>query len=85
MIKRLIFGVIWFAAFYLTACLLIAAVSFVIACIHDPANALKEGHEAAISEMNSVRAYIIAGAVALSMIGAWAGILPGTGKNRIDR
>ncbi len=80
MMKRVISGIAWCAAIYFVLCLLIGAITGVIAGVIDPANALKAGHEAAIRTVSSVRVYIIAGAVALSAIGTWAGILPGTGE-----
>jgi hypothetical protein len=78
MVKRILFGFLWCVGFYFAGCALVGAVAGAIAGAKDPANASQVGAMAGTSAVEALHVYIFAGAVLLSVVGSWAGLLPGT-------
>ena len=78
MSKRILFGVLWFIVFYFAGCIVVGAIAGAIAGAQDPANASDAGAIAGTRAVEDLHLYIVGGAVLLSGVGAWAGLLPGT-------
>jgi hypothetical protein len=78
MIKRILFGFLWFVVLYLAGSFLVGAIAGAIAGAKNPANASQVGAVAGAAAVAAFRLYIFAGAVLLAVVGAWTGFLPGT-------
>ena len=85
MLKRVLFGVLWCVVIYFLACILTGAVAGAIAGSRDSANASAVGAQAGAKAVADLRGYIFAGAVGLSAIGTWAGVLPGTRSKQPEK
>ena len=81
MLKRILFGMLWFVVLYMGACMITGAVAGAIAGSRDPANASAAGYQAGQQVVLSLRGYFLLGALALSVIGTSLGVLPGTRKS----
>lgn len=83
MVKRLLFGLLWFVVLYLLACCITGGIAGGITGSQDPANAtFGAGAKAGAEAVSALRGYLLAGSVLLSALGTWAGILPGTGVKK---
>lgn len=78
MLKRIVLGVLWCVVFYFGACMITGAVAGAIAGGSDPNNAAEAGAQAGFQAVTALRGYYAIGAVVLSGLGTWAGVLPGT-------
>lgn len=84
MVKRVVFAVLWSLVFYFAGSVLVGALAGAIAGAKNPVNASEVGAMADTAAVEAFHLYIFSGAVLLSAVGAWAGVLPGTlGKKRI--
>jgi hypothetical protein len=78
MVKRILFGVLWFVVMYMGACMITGAIAGAIAGSKDPEHASVVGRQAGQQVVLGLRMYFLLGAAALSIIGASVGFLPGT-------
>lgn len=78
MIKKILFGLLWFIVLYFFACIVIGAVAGAIAGAKDPQNAAEAGGQAGARAVEAVRVYLALGSLAMASVGAWKGFLPGT-------
>lgn len=79
MIKRIVFGFIWFAVIYLGACVAIGAVAGGRAGAgKSPEEAAAAGARAGAEAVQSLRPYLLGGSILLAAMGAWTQTLPGT-------
>jgi hypothetical protein len=74
MIKKILFGVLWFIVFYFFACFVTGA----IAGAKDPQHAAEAGSLAGARTVAAIRIYLALGSLAFASIGSWKGFLPGT-------
>jgi len=75
MVKRILIGLVWFVAIYFGTCMMTGAVVGGIAGSNDPQNAAVAGAAARI--VGALRNYFLIGAILITGIGTWAGVLPG--------
>ena len=81
MVKRVLFGILWFVVIYFAACTIVGAVAGGIAGFQDPANATALGSRVGREVVEANKFLILGGSALLSFIGTGTGILPGTRKN----
>ncbi|HSI09069.1 MAG TPA: hypothetical protein VK985_10840 [Rariglobus sp.] len=78
MIKKILFGLLWFIIFYFFACFVTGAIAGAIAGAKDPQNAAQAGGLAGARAVAAIRIYLALGALVLAWVGAWKEFLPGT-------
>jgi hypothetical protein len=78
MVRRILFGLLWFVVFWFAGSVLVGAIAGAIAGANNPANASQVGAIAGSNAVEALRLYILGGAVLMSAAGAWVGWLPGT-------
>jgi len=82
--RKILFGIIWLAVFYLGGGMIVGGVAGAMAGAAHPENPAAAGALAGHDAVNRYRLIITLGSVALAFFGAWAGILPGTRKKKTD-
>ncbi|MDR3620985.1 MAG: hypothetical protein P4L85_16655 [Paludisphaera borealis] len=85
MVKRIIFGLIWFAVLYICACFFAGAIAGAMAGSKDPANAAAAGARAGEQAVDALWVYFAVGAAVLAGVGSWAAVLPGTRGKRAPK
>jgi ABC-type transport system involved in multi-copper enzyme maturation permease subunit len=82
MLKKIVFGLLWFIAFYLAACMAVGMIAGAVAGVGNPQNAGEAGALAGAQVVTSIRVYLALGSFALAAFGTWKEFLPGTKKKR---
>lgn len=82
MIKRVVFGIVWFLVLYIGACGLTGGIAGGIAANKNPDNVQAASAKAGAEAVLALRGYFLVGAVILAGVGAWTGTLPGTATKR---
>jgi hypothetical protein len=82
MVRRVLFGVLWCAVFYLLGCGVTGAIAGGMTGSKDPENAAAAGAKAGSEAVIGLRPYLAVGAIVLSALGTTVGILPGTRSDR---
>jgi len=77
-LRKILFGVLWFIVFDLGSAMLIGGVVGGIAGTKDPQHAAQAGGAAAQQMVSSLVPYMFAGALLAAVLGASFGVLPGT-------
>lgn len=84
MIKKILFGILWFIIFYFVACFITGMIAGAIAGANDPEHASQAGAIAGANAVIMLRPYFAAGILVLVVVGAWKGFLPGTRKKAVN-
>jgi hypothetical protein len=77
-LRKIIFGVIWFVVIYFGLCLVLGGIAGGIAGANDPAHAHEAGAIAGRAIVHDNILYILGVAVIVAVAGAIKGFLPGT-------
>ena len=79
--RRIIFGIVWCATFYLGACILLGMAVGMKAGMDDPANGQALARQRSQEVVSEWVGYLFAGAAVVATLGVGFGILPGTRSN----
>ena len=79
--KQALVGWLWAGGAIFGACMLVGAVAGAIAGANNPQNAAAAGYQAGYHSVLACRIYLLAGAFAIAVMGAWFRFLPGTRAN----
>ncbi len=85
MVRRVLFGMIWFVVLYIGACGITGGIAGAQAGNKDPANAGQAGAQAGAAAVAPLAKYFLVGSLVLSIAGTAAGVLPGTHSDRGSR
>ena len=77
-LRKILFGVLWFIVFYLGSAMVIGGVVGGMAGARDPQHAAEAGGAAAQQTVSSLVPYMFAGSLLAAVLGASFGVLPGT-------
>ena len=83
-VRRIVFGFLWFIVFYFAACMLIGAVAGGFAGAKDPDNAREAGRIAGAEAVGRVLPLIVIGSLLGAAVGSATGFLPGTRGKKED-
>lgn len=76
--RKIGFGFLWFVVIYMGSCILLGAIAGGFAGVDNPQDAYAAGQIAGARIVAQWRSYLFFGAVAVSVVGAITGLLPGT-------
>jgi hypothetical protein len=76
--RKIGFGLLWFIGIYLASCILIGAIAGGFAGVEHPHDAYAAGQTAGANIVAAWRPYLFFGSLAIAVVGAIKGFLPGT-------
>ena len=82
MVRRILFGMIWFVALYIGACGITGGIAGARAGSKNPGNASQVGAQAGAQAVAPLAPYFLAGSLVLAIAGTVSGVLPGTHAER---
>ena len=80
--RKIGFGLIWFVVLYMGSCMLLGAIAGGFAGVDNPQDAYAAGQIAGARIVAEWRGYLFLGALAVSVLGAIKGFLPGTRRRK---
>ncbi len=82
MIRRIIFGLLWFVLIYIVSCAVTGGVAGGYAGNADPANAAQAGAKAGAAAVEKIGTYLLIGSALFAAVGTYFGFLPGTHRSK---